>query len=212
MHRVISCHPDLYTKPRDPRLSTQSSVTLDSDDTEDMSVGESSSTTASVDTAEGHNTADETDGGTIEKLNSANAKEDWAVIYTGNAIKTVCNVVSTESKIQPQHTHTQQTGVVLVDVQASDDAQSQEGSVDNKTVVTSSRQMSNKEKTGKVDVTKGQESEGADGRALDLNSNQNDLRGVRNLNDNVKDAERSTDVNRNLDENYNVHTQKNSTF
>ena len=52
LHRVISCHPDLFTKPRDPRISSQSSITIDSDVPDDSSLSETNSTVISLETAE----------------------------------------------------------------------------------------------------------------------------------------------------------------
>ena len=158
---------------------------MDSYVPEDMSVCESNSTAASVDTAEGQNAPDDTDLGPVENLQSANDKEDWAVIYTGNVVKTVGNIVSTESE---------QTGTV-------DDSSDvgQEVSLDNKTINASSLHMSNNEKTGKVEALHDQEDESGNGNTLDLNFNQNHSRDVRNLNETLNDSH--------LDENYNVHIQ-----
>ena len=81
LHRVISRHPDLYTKPRDPRLSAQS---------RDAALPSKPSSSAADTTMESVTDGSEaTVSDCQEHEDEMNDNDDEYVVYTGTAMKTV---------------------------------------------------------------------------------------------------------------------------
>lgn len=186
LHRVISCHPDLYTKPRDPRLSSQSSISLDSDIPEDGSLFESSSTSASIDTADGQNTTEELDAA------------------TSNSDKTTEQTLKTEGSQQ-----TELVSVLSTDVQTSNNSSNEANSLhDNLAAVedtcTSSRDLPTDDKTS-IGVVNGN----VNGKSYDMNFNTHNSNNNQtdNLCDSICETAKLNGINSDLNENYDVQTE-----
>ena len=181
LHRVISCHPDLFARPRDPRISSQSSSTLDSDVADDTSLSESNSTVISIETAEGRSACD--DKFNIEEyseLNEAIAKEE----LTGN--------VKSDENVEIQENENT--------LDSEKECEHDHNPIDNsETVDGPSHQLCNATKAVSLNLITDQAGGDANRKTFDMNSNVNG-------NDNTNDAQRINGVNRDLNENYSFHS------
>ena len=184
MHRVISCHPDLFARPRDPRISSQSSSTLDSDIADDTSLSESNSTVISMETAEGRSVADDTDKLNIEESTELNEtipnEEHTGNVRSNENVQIQENENTLDSEKESEHDH---------------------NPIDNsETVDASNHQLCNVTKTVNLDVFTDQGGGDANSKTIDMNSNVNE-------NNNVNDAQRINGVDRDLNENYSFHSE-----